>query len=124
MNQGKRCKSENAGIQCNLEDGHDGVHENKLSGVHVTWPNIAKPDAINPSHYKTSSAEVIQITRDLSFNRGNAVKYLARAGKKNKAEELQDLKKALWYVIDEIYACGGDVDEHDIAPHAGQSRPI
>lgn len=60
-------------------------------------------DATNPSHYRegwSNGAEVIDITEHLNFNRGNAVKYLARAGKKD--DELQDLRKALWYVAREI----------------------
>ncbi|AXH67903.1 nucleotide kinase [Mycobacterium phage Bromden] len=62
-------------------------------------------DAINPSHYKdgwSDGAELISITENLNFNRGNAVKYTARAGKKDPATELQDLKKALWYLEREI----------------------
>lgn len=62
-------------------------------------------DAINPSHYKngySNGAEVIDITENLNFNRGNAVKYIARAGKKPGEDELKDLKKAKWYVEREI----------------------
>lgn len=62
-------------------------------------------DAINPSHYKdgfSNGAEVIDITENLNFNRGSAVKYLARAGKKPGEDELKDLRKAKWYVEREI----------------------
>lgn len=63
-------------------------------------------DNINhPSHYAdgwSNGAEVIDITENLNFNRGNAVKYLARAGKKDPAAELDDLRKAAWYVQREI----------------------
>jgi hypothetical protein len=52
--------------------------------------------------------EVIQLVRHLNFNRGNAVKYLCRAGKKD--DELQDLSKALWYVQDEIQRLTGEGD--------------
>lgn len=55
----------------------------------------------NPSHYKfPNGAEVIQITRYLMANRAAAVKYLCRAGRKD--DELQDLKKARFYIEDEI----------------------
>ena len=58
-------------------------------------------DAVNhPQHYNQFDAEVIDIVRHLSFDAGNAVKYLCRAP--YKGTELQDLKKALWYVEDEI----------------------
>jgi hypothetical protein len=35
---------------------------------------------------------------DLDFHLGNTVKYISRAGKKETDKELQDLKKALWYL--------------------------
>lgn len=60
-------------------------------------------DPVNhPAHYTSFGAEVIEITEHLNFNRGSAVKYLARAGLKDPATELQDLEKALWYVSREI----------------------
>ena len=67
-------------------------------------------DNINPSHYQgfSNGAEVIDITENLNFNRGNAVKYLARAGRKgyvgmtSPEAELEDLRKAKWYVDREI----------------------
>jgi hypothetical protein len=53
-------------------------------------------------HYKTSSIDVIDIAKlyDLNFNKGNAVKYLCRAGKKD--NEIKDLEKALDYINREI----------------------
>lgn len=62
-------------------------------------------DAVNPSHYKdgwSDGAELISITENLNFNRGNAVKYIARAGKKNPDAEVEDLEKALWYLSREL----------------------
>ncbi|MGW0245089.1 DUF3310 domain-containing protein [Nocardia goodfellowii] len=63
-------------------------------------------DIINhPTHYAdgwTGGAEVIDITEHLNFCRGNAIKYLARAGKKDPSKELEDLKKARWYIDREI----------------------
>lgn len=62
-------------------------------------------DAVNhPSHYTShpSGIETIQITRHMNFNRGNAVKYLMRAGLKNSDKEVEDLQKAVWYIQDEI----------------------
>jgi hypothetical protein len=35
---------------------------------------------------------------DLGFSLGNTIKYISRAGKKHKDKELQDLKKAAWYL--------------------------
>ena len=63
-----------------------------------------KASPVNPAHYKGFSrgSEVIDITENLNFNRGSAVKYLARAGVKDASTELEDLHKALWYVTREI----------------------
>ncbi len=52
----------------------------------------------HPPHYTKFPVEVIEITEQLDFNRGNAVKYLCRAGLKSKDTELEDLRKAAWYV--------------------------
>ena len=60
-------------------------------------------DPVNhPAHYTShpSGVECIQITRWMNFNMGNAIKYIWRAG--NKGNALEDLKKALWYLDDEI----------------------
>ena len=56
-----------------------------------------------PSHYDNKQGyDVIDISKhyNLNFNRGNVVKYICRAGKKD--NELQDLKKALDYLQREI----------------------
>ena len=60
-------------------------------------------DTVNhPAHYTShpSGIECIQITRWMNFNLGNAIKYIWRAG--NKGNALEDLKKARWYLDDEI----------------------
>mgnify|MGYP003403778418 FL=1 len=60
-------------------------------------------DAVNhPSHYTNYGAEVILITEHMNFCRGNAVKYLCRAGLKDGANEREDLEKAVWYIQREI----------------------
>lgn len=58
----------------------------------------------HPSHYVgwSNGAEIIDITEHLPFNRGNVIKYVARAGRKDPATEIQDLKKALFYLQREI----------------------
>jgi hypothetical protein len=63
------------------------------------------PNKINhPSHYNTGKIEVIDFIEDqqLNFSRGSAIKYISRAGKKPNEPELEDLKKALWYIQREI----------------------
>jgi hypothetical protein len=63
-------------------------------------------DMVNhPPHYKdgwSNGAEIIDITEHLNFNRGNCVKYVARAGKKSESTEVEDLRKALWYLTREL----------------------
>jgi hypothetical protein len=58
-------------------------------------------EAVNhPEHYggEDNTYEAIKVIDAwrLDFCLGNAVKYIARAGKKD--SELQDLKKAIWYL--------------------------
>lgn len=59
-------------------------------------------DAINPKHYKShpSGIEPIEFCRHLTFNLGNVIKYVIRAP--YKGTQLEDLKKARWYLDDEI----------------------
>ena len=58
----------------------------------------------HPAHYTDGKIEVIEFIEDkgLNFHRGNAVKYISRAGKKDPAKEIEDLKKAVWYPNREI----------------------
>lgn len=56
----------------------------------------------HPAHYCYSEYEPKDVIRawELNFNLGNAVKYIARAGRKD--DILQDLKKARQYLDFEI----------------------
>lgn len=56
-------------------------------------------DVVNqPKHYTFGKIEVIEAIEDwkLGFHAGNVVKYVARA--KHKGREVEDLKKARWYL--------------------------
>ena len=68
-------------------------------------------EAVNhPKHYNShpSGIECIDIARHYCFSIGNAIKYLWRAGLKQDADkdsvekEIEDLKKAIWYINDRI----------------------
>ena len=68
-------------------------------------------DSVNhPSHYTShpSGIECIEITRHYCFSIGNAIKYLWRAGLKkemgleDREKEIEDLRKAIWYINDRI----------------------
>lgn len=98
---GDKCRC----LKCNTAESHyyedQGSIENKIPCV--------KEDYVNhPSHYKNSKAacptcheriECIQLVRHMGFNLGNVIKYVWRHEKKN---GLEDLKKAAWYLNDEI----------------------
>lgn len=63
-------------------------------------------DLVNhPAHYAegwSNGAEVWDIVEHLNYNRGNVVKYVARAGRKDPAKELEDLRKAQAYLNREL----------------------
>ena len=62
-------------------------------------------DLVNhPTHYTESipNIECIQVTEHMNFCRGNAIKYIWRAGWKDKTTAIEDLKKARWYLDREI----------------------
>lgn len=59
-------------------------------------------DIVNhPAHYESQSIllEPIDFCEKLPFCEGNALKYCFRAGHKEGASELEDLKKAQWYLL-------------------------
>jgi len=64
-----------------------------------------------PKHYNehASGIECIEVTRHMSFNLGNAMKYVWRADLKN---GVQDLEKAVWYLQDEIAKRQGKQNPH------------
>jgi hypothetical protein len=75
-----------------------------------------KNDQVNhPKHYTSdpSGIECIDVTRHRNFNIGNAIKYLWRAGLKEDKDrklidkQVEDLNKAVWYLVDEIHRLGG-----------------
>ena len=82
-----------------IYDGENDNNHNKVA------------DMVNhPPHYCShpSGIECITITRHYCFSIGNAIKYLWRAGLKkdasleDKQKEIEDLKKAIWYIDDRI----------------------
>ena len=56
----------------------------------------------NPEHYggKQNTYEAIKVIEawDLNFHLGNVIKYISRAGKKDKNKLKEDLEKAKWYL--------------------------
>lgn len=71
-------------------------------------------DPVNhPSHYTFGKIEVIEALEDwgLNFHRANAVKYIARAGKKDPSKEIQDLEKAIWYLERDVKRLKTETEE-------------
>lgn len=81
-----------------LECGHDMVMSNDSDGTSEDVVN-------NPAHYQSADGiECIDAIRaalgDDQFKgylRGNAMKYVWRAGKKNPDKAAEDMAKAAWY---------------------------
>lgn len=72
---------------------------------HVSKPTdrgVPNDPVNHPRHYMAhpSGIECIDITRHMCFNLGNAIKYIWRAD--HKGASIEDLKKAVWYLTDEI----------------------
>jgi len=84
-----------------LDDGAntEEVALEYLNKVKTGLEGIAHREAVNhPSHYNQGNIEVIDAIEDwgLDFNAGNVVKYVSRH--QHKAEPLEDLLKARWYL--------------------------
>lgn len=116
----------------NLDDAVEGYEKkvrNEMSekgeNTRTSDKKIPTAEAVDsPSHYSagwSNGAEIIDIAEHLNFNRGNVVKYVARAGRKYSDKELEDLKKALWYLQREVARLEMEKAqrEHDIASRLG-----
>lgn len=73
---------------------------------------MSKPDMVNhPAHYTYGKFECADVIEDwgLSWQLGNALKYICRCG--HKMDDVEDLEKAVWYVKREIARRGGEIDD-------------
>lgn len=123
-----RCKSALHSIRLNRDDSANRQHlaefvEQIANGVADTaeaapvagvfdrmleQKRQAAADMVNhPPHYNghPSGVECIEVTEHLSFNLGNAFKYVFRHRAKNGRE---DLEKARWYLARELQRCQPD----------------
>ena len=74
------------------------MHDDRIdTGISQAYQNVN-----HPKHYTShpSGIECIQITEHMGFCLGNAVKYIWRADLK--ADAIEDLEKAKWYIEREI----------------------
>jgi len=62
--------------------------------------DLSKDNVRHPEHYTKhpSGIECIQVTEHMSFNLGNAIKYLFRNKTKHPSYPVLDLEKAAWYI--------------------------
>ncbi len=82
--------------------------------IQTTTGHTENTPVNHPEHYNAdpSGVECIEVVRHRNFNIGNAIKYLWRAGLKtsgkisDREKEIEDLKKAKWYIEDEIARLG------------------
>lgn len=84
---------------CNPINGGDG----NCQCVNSSKANIEKEMVNHPDHYQfgdDKTYEVIKIIEIYKFDFyiGNCFKYISRAGKKNPEKEIEDLKKARFYL--------------------------
>ena len=99
------------GIVANCYETHSRVRKSKiyekfdanifLNACGIDYYEVVKSE--KPSHYQTeNNIDIIDFCKmyNLNFNRGNIIKYVARAGKKD--DEIKDLEKALDFIQREI----------------------
>lgn len=106
-----KCGSENIRLSISCEGGFECEECNYRFLLSEALDNIEETneeqiDNVNhPSHYNQGKIEVIDFIEawDMNFNVGNVVKYVSRAKYKN--DELEDLKKARFYLDREIKRC-------------------
>lgn len=99
-------------VNTKIEEGNK-VNESDLKDSEIS--KEVKDDVVNhPSHYTDGNIEVMDFIEDkqLNFARGNVIKYVSRAGKKDPNKELEDLKKSMWYLNREIERLEKE-NEHD-----------
>lgn len=74
-----------------------------------------KEQVNHPNHYggKDNVYEAIKVIDEwnLGFSLGNTIKYISRAGKKDPNKELEDLKKALWFLKHHIEVLENKLNE-------------
>lgn len=91
------------------KDKRDIIWIKKMSTENLDLVSKENHDPVNhPSHYirHPSGIECIQVTEYMTFNCGNAVKYIWRNGLKDGQPDIQDLQKAIWYLNREIERLG------------------
>lgn len=82
---------------------HTDVYEFKDEYIPATSESdfvLITSSVDHPQHYHPGQYEAIKVIDawGLDFYLGNALKYISRAGLKDKDKEIEDLQKAIWYI--------------------------
>ncbi len=82
------CVAKGCDAECGSNDSYCSYHQ------------VSTSSPFNPGHYGALSPEPIDVIESwgLEFHLANALKYIARAGKKDGNPEAQDLRKAVRYL--------------------------
>ena len=97
-----------------LQETLDEVKETLQKTLDKVKEPVENDNVNHPSHYTDGNMEVMDFIEDkqLNFAKGNVIKYVSRAGKKDPNKELEDLSKASWYLNREIERLEKE-NEHD-----------
>lgn len=101
-----------------LDGKQNGMPSNKLEMVN------------HPKHYNThpSGVECLDIVRHHNFNVGNVIKYCWRAGLKHEegkddlVKQIEDLRKAEFYLLDEIVRLGTILEKESTQTSAAEPK--
>lgn len=104
----------------NLEGKQIGMPSNKLEMVN------------HPKHYNThpSGVECLDIVRHHNFNVGNVIKYCWRAGLKHEegkgdlVKQIEDLRKAEFYLLDEIVRLDTILEKESTQTSAAEPKKV
>lgn len=104
----------------NLDGKQSGMSSNKLEMVN------------HPKHYNThpSGVECLDIVRHHNFNVGNVIKYCWRAGLKHEegkddlVKQIEDLRKAEFYLRDEIMRLDAFLKKESTQTKAAEPKKV
>ena len=89
----------------------DNQPADKHVDLHKVADEVTRDNVNHPDHYNHGKIEVVDFIEDqhLGFHLGNAVKYISRAGRKDPARTVEDLRKAAWYLNRQIERLEGSL---------------
>ena len=96
------------GLECEAEENQPA---DKHVDLHKVADEVTRDNVNHPDHYNHGKIEVVDFIEDqhLGFHLGNAVKYISRAGRKDPARTVEDLRKAAWYLNRQIERLEGSL---------------